>query len=187
MWQTNLLVVATSAFICAFTVVAPGVRFNAFAIFSAPAFALLETLVDRYPVAVQGGNFVFRWPTQRRRAHLSRPAGSFVRSSHRHPDYLEAEITLGQLSRAVSLGRDAATNRARHESLPIHRLMERRFGRWPELGLILRAPCSQVAEPQHVQRCPRTAIAPVESVQPQHAVRGAFSTMPTSSPTRTVP
>ena len=45
-----LLIIATFALICAFTVVAPGVRFNAFAIFLAPAFALLETLVDRYPL-----------------------------------------------------------------------------------------------------------------------------------------
>ncbi len=35
-----LLIIATFAFICAFTVVAPGVRFNAFAIFLAPAFLL---------------------------------------------------------------------------------------------------------------------------------------------------
>jgi hypothetical protein len=38
MWQTNLLIIATFAFICAFAAVAPGVRFNAFAIFLAPAF-----------------------------------------------------------------------------------------------------------------------------------------------------
>jgi hypothetical protein len=54
-----LLIIATFAFsyplvlsdtsnicMCAFTVVAPGVRFNAFAIFLAPLFALLETLVE---------------------------------------------------------------------------------------------------------------------------------------------
>ena len=66
----SLLIIATFAFryplvlsdtsnicICAFTVVAPGVRFNAFAIFQRRLFALLETFVD--PVAVQGVNFVF--------------------------------------------------------------------------------------------------------------------------------
>jgi hypothetical protein len=33
-----LQIIATFAFICAFAVVAPGMRFNAFAIFLAPAF-----------------------------------------------------------------------------------------------------------------------------------------------------
>jgi hypothetical protein len=41
---------------CAFTVVAPRVRFNAFAIFFAPAFlALLETFDDRYPLRSKAG------------------------------------------------------------------------------------------------------------------------------------
>jgi len=54
-----LLIIATFAFICAFTVVAPGVRFNAFAIFLAPLFALLETLVDRYPLRSKAGTSFF--------------------------------------------------------------------------------------------------------------------------------
>src|SRR6266567_2723693 len=77
---------------------------------------------------------------------------------------------------AVSLLRRFArsTNCARHERLPIHRAMERRFGRWPELGLVLRAPRgprSQVAKASECARAP-AAIAPVESVQPEHAVDG---------------
>jgi hypothetical protein len=68
----HLLIIATFAFsyplvlsdksnvcICAFTFVAPGVRFNAFAIFLAPAFALLETLVDRYPLRSKAGTSFF--------------------------------------------------------------------------------------------------------------------------------
>ena len=35
-----------------------------------------------------------------------------------------------------------------------------------------RRPRSQVAEPQNVLRCAPAAIAPVESVQPEHAVDG---------------
>jgi len=48
------------------------------------------------------------------------------------------------------------------------------FGRWPELGLALRAAraAQQVAEPQNVLECAPAAIAPVESVQPEHAVDG---------------
>jgi hypothetical protein len=68
-----LLIIATVAFsyplvlsdtsnicMCAFTVVAPGVRFNAFAIFFAPAFlALLETFDDRYPLRSKAGTSFF--------------------------------------------------------------------------------------------------------------------------------
>jgi hypothetical protein len=56
-----------------------------------------------------------------------------VDSARRHPDYLEAETALGQLSHAVSvlvtLCKLVATPppTARHERLPIHRAMERRF------------------------------------------------------------
>ena len=35
-----------------------------------------------------------------------------------------------------------------------------------------RGPRSQVAEPQNVLRCAPAVIAPVESVQPEHAVDG---------------
>ena len=67
-----LLIIATFAFsyplvlsdtsnicICAFTVVAPGVRFNAFAISLRRLFALLETLVDRYPLRSKAGTSFF--------------------------------------------------------------------------------------------------------------------------------
>jgi hypothetical protein len=61
----------------------------------------------------------------------------------------------------------------RHERLPIHRAMKRRFWAMARAWARLyapRGPRSQVAEPQNVLRCARAAIAPVESVQPEHAV-----------------
>jgi hypothetical protein len=48
--------------------------------------------------------------------------------------------------------------------------MERRF--WAMARAWTRRPRSQVAEPQNVLRCAPAAIAPVESVQPEHAVDG---------------
>src|SRR5260370_21673890 len=57
------------------------------------------------------------------------------------------------VSNAVQISRDAATNSARHERLPIHRAMERRFlGDGPSLDSFY-GPRSQVAEPQNVLRC----------------------------------
>src|SRR5260370_12985436 len=79
------------------------------------------------------------------------------------------------VSNAVQISRDAATNSARHERLPIHRAMERRFlGDGPSLDSFY-APRSQVAEPQNVLRCANSDLEllalPLQLLELNHCSR----------------
>jgi hypothetical protein len=127
---------------CAFTVVAPGVRFNAFAIFLAPAFCFAKKLSM---TDIRCG------PRRELRFSLANPASP---RSPLAPSRVfrvivpprRAETALGQLSHAASVletpSKLVATPPPTARDTNACRFIARwsaGFERWPELGLVLRA------------------------------------------------